>query len=290
MRVAILANPYSGRGNGPAKAAAIATLLRRRGHEADIRVGSRREDALLWAGEASLWAERLLVLGGDGSLSAVADGLPESCPPLCLSPMGTSDLMARELRLPRRIEAVVDVLERGRLQRVDTGQVNGRRACLLCGFGLDGELMRMMEERRQGPIRKLEYFPLLWAMMRDWQPKPQAVRADGEDLGAFDFGFVSCGRTYASWAIKLGPSRYDDGWWELYAFRRLQVPNGTVFAAAALMGQLHRTPGVTWRRVQRLEVHGGEPTPVQIDGDYVGTTPINFAVSGFRLPLLVPTA
>ncbi|TAH36444.1 MAG: hypothetical protein EYC70_11645 [Planctomycetota bacterium] len=288
MQIAILANPYSGRGSGPAKAAAIAEALQRRGHRTVIRVGQERQDALAWAQEASIEADRLVVVGGDGSLSAVADGLPPNAPPLALCPMGTSDLMARELRLPRRVEAVANVVERGRVQQVDTGRVNGRRACLLWGFGLDGELMRMMEERRQGPIRKVEYLPLLWSMMRDWAPKPQRVVADGEDLGEFDFGFVSGGRTYASWRIRLGPSAYDDGWWELYAFRRVQVPNGTLYAAAALMGQLHRSPGVTWRRVRSVRVEGLEPTPVQIDGDYFGTTPVTFEVSDFRLPLLVP--
>lgn len=288
MRVAILANPHSGRGSGPARAAAVASALDRRGHRTELRVGTGRAQAGAWAAEASSWAERLVVVGGDGSLSAVAEGMTSSSPPVVLVPVGTSDLMARELRLPRHAERVADVVERGRIQRLDTGIVNQRRACLFWGFGLDGELMRLMEERRQGPIRKVEYLPLLWAMMRDWEPKPQRVTADGEDLGEFDYGFVSGGRTYASWRVRLGPSAYDDGVWELYLFRRVQVPNGTFYALTAVAGQLHRSPGVVWRHVRSVEVRGLQPTPVQIDGDFAGATPASFALTDFRLPILVP--
>ena len=82
LTVEILANPSSGRGRGPDKAARIAELLSARGHEVGTFAGTSRAEAIAWAGRAAELADRLVVVGGDGTLNAVLDGLPAEAPPL----------------------------------------------------------------------------------------------------------------------------------------------------------------------------------------------------------------
>ncbi len=288
MRVALLANPVSGRGRGPARAREIARALHRRGHEAEVRLGRSRADAAAWAREAAAGAERLVVVGGDGSLNAVCQGLPRDTPPLALVPLGTSNLLGREWGLPRDPETVAELVESGRTRLLDTGVVNGIRSFLVWDFGLGGELIRRMEMCRAGPIRKGRYLPLLFRTVRDWKPAPQLVVADGQELGRFEYGIVAGVRSYASSLLQLGPMAYDDGWWELYLLPRIGFRNGTWLALHALLRRIQRCPGVIFRRVRRVEVLGDSPLPVQVDGDFVGTTPVRFAVSDFRLPLLAP--
>ncbi|MFQ5750332.1 MAG: diacylglycerol/lipid kinase family protein [Planctomycetota bacterium] len=289
MQVAIIANPRSGRGLGPARARGIATLLGERGHQVSVHSGAGAADAAAWAARAGPKADRLVVIGGDGSLHAVLSGLDDSPPPIAAVPLGTSNLVGARFRMPRSPQGVVRLLETGRVQPVDLARVNGRKCFLAWGFGHDGELMRRMEKTRDGPIRKTQYVPILWSMLHGWDPPLQRVTADGEDLGEFRFGFATGLGTYASGWVRLGPAGLEDGLWELFLFPRLTLLGSGPLALAALVGGLRRFPGVVFRQARRITVGGERPAPIEIDGDHAGATPLTFEVTTEKLPLLVPS-
>ena len=288
MEFDLLTNPRSGKGEGPARAAAIAAELLRRGHGVQLHAGQSAEDAALWAAAAAERSQRLLVVGGDGSLSAALQGLPQGCPPVLLCPLGTGNAMSLELGLPSEPGQLADLAERGRTQKVDIGEANGRRCFMVMGFGMDGEIVRRIEERRSGTMRKTDYLPVILKTLQAWTPEPQRVWIDGEDLGEFDFGIVANVSTYGTWALQLGPCEYDDGLWEVYLVRRADLPGTSVAAGAALLGSLRHAPGVVHRRGREVIVQGTEASPFQVDGDFGGNTPVNFNLPGFQLPLLVP--
>ena len=299
MDIEIIVNPNSGRGGGPPKAGEIGAALARLGHRCRITLGRSRVDATAWAKEAAESADRLVVVGGDGSLSAVADGLPAECPPLALAPFGTSNLLANELRIPKRPDGIAALTCSSRILQLDTGRVHFRspdldsttlnsRSFLAWGFGLDGELMRRMQEKRQGPIHKADYFPLVGRLLQEWQATPQRVIADGKDLGEFEFGIISGMRTYALKGFRLGKAAYSDGLWELYLFPRFNLSSGSMYVAASAFGKLAEAPGVVHCKAKSVLVEGEAPTPIQIDGDYVGNTPAEFSLDEPPLPILLP--
>ncbi|MGB0685378.1 MAG: diacylglycerol/lipid kinase family protein [Planctomycetota bacterium] len=295
MNIELLANPGSGRGLGMERGKRIAELLSARGHQVGFHAGRDGADAADWAAAASRIADRLVVVGGDGTLSAVLDGLEHGCPPLAVSPLGTANLLAHRLKLSPRPEDTVVLVERGHTVPLDVATVRhevdgepvARRAFLCLGFGFDGELMRRMEAERQGPILKVHYLKHLAEALIHWNPAPQRVTADGEELGEFAYGILSGIGSYAAPQFRLCESVLDDGLWELVLFPDLNLLNGSLFAIAAAGGQLPKLPGVQVRRVREVRLTGPEPTPVQLDGDHVGATPLECVLDGLQVPVLV---
>jgi diacylglycerol kinase (ATP) len=290
MRIEIITNPRSGRGQGPARAAAIAAELVRRGHRPRIHAGRDRQDAVEWARRAARSAERLVVVGGDGSLSAVLEGLPDEPPPVALCPFGTGNVLGTDLGLTGDPLQTVELLERGRVQPLDLGRVGERRCFMVLGFGFDGEIMRRLEERRSGTMNKLEYVPLVLGTLRGWRPVPQQVVADGRELGEYEFGIIANVRRYGTSALRLGTGSYDDGVWEMFLLRRASLVGGLRAALGAFLHGAHRSRILEHHQVREVQVRGDRPTPVQVDGDHHGPTPLEFRVTGERLPLLVPEA
>ena len=289
MRLAILANPRSGRGRGGALAKELAARLRARGHEVLEYAGADRRDAMDWVRRVQPTVDRLAVVGGDGSLNAAATALRPPFPPVLLLPVGTANLLARELGLPGVPEEAAALLEADRVQPLDLGHILGRRTFLVWDFGLGGELIRRFEEKRPARIRKAQYLPLLGSLLKELRSLPPVhVHADGEDLGEFVYGVVSGVRTYATSWLHLGPAAYNDGWWEMYLFRRLSLPLILGTGLRAAFRRLHRSPHVLHRRTRAVRVEGAAPSPVEVDGDYAGTTPVEFRLDGEALPLLVP--
>ena len=296
LQVEILANPSSGRGRGPDRAKRIAELLSSRGHEVGLYDGKSGEDATRWARDAAEVADRLVVVGGDGSLNAVLNGLPEDPPPLVLSPFGTANLVAHGLGVDARPDTAAALVEGGRVQRVDLAHaryvdVEGaerEQHCVMCaGFGFDGEVMRRFDAARSGPVFKATYLKYLGEVLTKWSPVRQRVAADGEELGEYVYGVAVGFGYYGLTQINLGPSDLADGQWELTLFRDLIHLRTGVAALAAAGGQLARLPGVEKRRVSRVEVSSAEPTPLQLDGDYVGATPLELRLDGTQVPFLV---
>jgi len=280
---------------GPDRARRIAELLSARGHNVGVQMGRNRNDAIDWTSHACRVAERLVIVGGDGSLNAVINGLPRDAPPIALSPLGTANMLAHELGISKRPEDTVVLVERGQHQALDLPRVSfmdGRarrqqRAFLCLGFGYDGELMRMMQEQRSGPIHKAQYLKIFGEVLRKWQPQPQRIIADGVDCGEYIYGLISGVSIYGSPLIKLGQCALDDGAWELFLFKDINLLRGGLMAMAAAGGQLEKLPDVRRLNVKQVRIEGEQSSPVQIDGDYVGTTPLEFQVDGLQAPMLV---
>jgi diacylglycerol kinase family enzyme len=295
MQIEILVNPSSGRGMGPERARRIAELLSSRGHTVGVQTGRNRNDAIDWTTHACRVAERLVIVGGDGSLNAVINGLPRDAPPIVLSPLGTANMLAHELGISKRPEDTVTLVERGYRQALDLpcvsfrdGRARRQRRSFLClGFGFDGELMRLMHEQRSGPIHKGQYLKIFADVLRTWQPQPQRIIADGQDCGEFVYGLISGVSIYGSPLVRLGQCAHDDGAWELFLFHDINLLRGGLMALAAAGGQLERLPDVRRLQVRHVHIEGASDSPLQVDGDYVGTTPLEFRIDGLQATMLV---
>ncbi len=101
MQYSVLFNPIAGRGRAGAVAESVQRLLEEQGHRVTLRASERAGHIAELAEFAD--ADRVLVLGGDGSLREAAGGLlrrADDPPELGILPFGTGNVVARELGLP----------------------------------------------------------------------------------------------------------------------------------------------------------------------------------------------
>ena len=125
--------------------------------------------------------------GGDGTLNEVANGLAGSDTVLAPLPLGTANVLAKELGIPMRtflndawLLQVSKLLVDGRVQRMDLGQCDdGRYWLLWASAGLDGFLI----ERIEPPVTLVQ---ALWhaGLCRQVLDRPaQGVKHGGRALG-----------------------------------------------------------------------------------------------------------
>jgi diacylglycerol kinase (ATP) len=107
MRLALLANPTSGRG----RAAEAERLLRHHGAEVRRFALDERDDAVAWN------PERIAVAGGDGSLGSAAEAAARAGIPLAVVPVGTANDFARALGLPLNLADACRVATTGAATR-----------------------------------------------------------------------------------------------------------------------------------------------------------------------------
>jgi diacylglycerol kinase (ATP) len=113
---------------------------------------TRSDHGLGLARQAVAAGARLVVAaGGDGTVRSCAHALAMQDLPLAIVPLGTANLAARALGLPRRLDQVLAVAFRGRDRRIDLAEADGMPYAAMAGIGLDaavvGATPRLLKER-----------------------------------------------------------------------------------------------------------------------------------------------
>ncbi|KGM32864.1 diacylglycerol/lipid kinase family protein [Inquilinus limosus] len=197
MRVALVLNGAAGAllGRTPeAIAAQLDRILAEAGAEGRVTVAEG--PALCRALDAAMAsdAEAILVGGGDGTIIAAAERLlvesrhggPGSPGgrPLGILPLGTANLLARDLGIPLTPEAALPALLAGTTRRIDVGLVNDR---IFLNSSLPGIASRMVLQRERlrrapGPLKWLR---LVRAFFRGFDRGPRlhvVLQADGRPV------------------------------------------------------------------------------------------------------------
>ena len=96
-------------------------------------------------------ADAVVIGGGDGTVVTAAGLMLGSGKALGLLPLGTMNLLARDLGMPADLRAAVQVLAQGHTRRIDVAEVNGRIFLNNAVLGLYPALVRARERQRGVP-------------------------------------------------------------------------------------------------------------------------------------------
>ena len=284
----IIANPVAGRGQGTKAANELKQGLRSIGVAADVFFTGKSGDAFAHLRSLEGEIDLVVSVGGDGTLREVIDGLVDPSTPVGVLPLGTANVLAKELGLPRDVHHSLDILKRKRVISIDVAIVNGRLSVLMTGIGIDAMAVREVERRRTGPITKWSYVSATLRALSGYRAPRLRVKLDGVALPE-EVGFVLVSNTvhYGGVLRLAADARMDDGLLEVYLF-----PTGRLLelAAAFLRGLVGNLPGgkVQVRRAKTLEIDSTEPVPFQVDGDLGGDTPVEIRVAPNQYRLVVP--
>src|SRR5437016_809909 len=144
-RVLIIVNPAAGgMRSGARRLRRVVAVLERRGCAVVLRqAAARAGDVERLACEAEPDFEAIVAAGGDGTVNAVVNGLAGMPRPVALLPLGTVNLLAREIGLARRAErlgeSIAESIAAGPAQPVWPGRVEGRPFVMMANTGLDAE-------------------------------------------------------------------------------------------------------------------------------------------------------
>jgi YegS/Rv2252/BmrU family lipid kinase len=285
----LIINPHSGYGSGRHALADLRAAARQVGIEFVEFTMKGPGDATRYARAIAEQGIAVVVWGGDGTASEVADGLAGTEVPMLPCPAGTENLLAKELRMPSHPRRILDVLTTGRVADCDIGIVNGRSFLLIIGVGFDGEVVRRLSAKRGGHISHLSYFWPIWRTFWEHDFPRMHIIADGEEIfDDFGLAFVGNISRYAVGLRICRDARFDDGLLDLVVFSCRQQ-TGLVFHAAWTLLRRHPLKGnVRYRRSRKVHIETVHPVPSQVDGDVGPNTPLDIEVGPRRVKLLVP--
>jgi diacylglycerol kinase family enzyme len=284
--VAVQRNPMSGAGPRRQLLVDLVSGLRRAG--LGVRVFGDRA-ALTRRLEDPEVAARLACIvaaGGDGTIHDVVNRYPEAT--LAILPMGTENLLARTLRIPRDGRAVARIIAANHVRAFDLGLAGERRFTLMASCGFDADIVHRTDARRSGHITRWNYFqPILESLRKYGYPEMRVVVDGGEPFFCRQLFVMN----HAAYGFRLPIARDavpDDGRFDVRAFQRGSAFRMIRYALSIVMRRHERRADVRVIRAQRLQVTSEQPVPVQVDGDPAGFTPLEISILPGALRVVAP--
>jgi diacylglycerol kinase (ATP) len=298
-RVLILANPKAGAASGKNSVDALVAALGRHRLAAEI-VPHPDELACRAAAVQSSGRLRALVgAGGDGTVAELINRAPPGIPITTL-PLGTENLLAKYLDMPRAPSEVAEVIAAGAVVRHDAGRAGDRLFALMVSCGFDAEVVRRLHENRQGNISHWSYFKPIWQTIRSYEYPELRVYCDpggpggersapaGGTLIRARFAFVFNIPRYA-FGFQFAPDALgDDGLLDVCTFRYGSFGHGLWYLMNVILQRHPRIADCTMLRARRVRIEADEAVPYNLDGDHCGYLPLDIEIEPDRLTLLVP--
>ena len=238
----------------------------------------------------------VVAAGGDGTASDLVNRTLPGVP-VALLPLGTENLLARFLRVPRDPAAVADMVATGKPLSLDVGRANGRLFLLMAGCGFDGEVVRRLHATREGHITQWSYVKHILDSIRTYQ-YPQfevTCRLSRSDIEtpiehtvAARWAFVSNLPRYAG-GLRFSPSAIgDDGLLDLCAFQGGSFWSGLRYLCGVFARRHEAMRDCVTAQAPQMVFEAVEPVPYQLDGDPGGWLPLTIDVLPGRMTVLVP--
>jgi diacylglycerol kinase (ATP) len=234
--------------------------------------------------------DRVIIAGGDGSISCALRAFVGRETALGILPVGTGNDFASAVGMPLNIVEAARALVRGHVRSVDLGEVGGIPFCCVVGIGMDTPALKMINASRFKRGKLLYQYAAVRTLL-SYQPtalRISTVGLDAEDK--FLFAAVCNTPTYAG-GHRIAPSAtLADGKLNycLFADRPL-VARLTTFARVR-RGQHVESTGVTSGNTAAIHIAGIDAQlPITIDGELANiTTPLSLRALPDALRLICP--
>ncbi|HWA08809.1 MAG TPA: diacylglycerol kinase family protein [Opitutaceae bacterium] len=294
MKTRFIFNPHSGRNRrNPWLIPAIHEFIERHGLDADLVSTLEPGHATQLAREAvALGCERVVAVGGDGTMNEVAQALIASPAALALVPCGSGNGLALHLGIPTSPRQALALLAEpsSRIAAIDTGSANGHPFCNAMGFGFDAEISRRFNRltRRGLPA----YAMTGYAAFRGHRPEHCVILGAGrrEELAVFVVAIANSDQ-YGNHALIAPGARVDDGLLDLVAVRPVGFAGAVPLVARLFLGTLDRSARVLRLRDHRFSIIRSAPGFIHTDGETHATDArIEVLVRPRSLRLVVPAA
>jgi methylglyoxal synthase len=225
----------------------------------------------------------VLASGGDGTISAVAGALINTGIPLGVIPRGTANAFASALGIPLMtpIRSACEVILKGQTRVVDIARCNGIPLILLAGVGYEAETIdRASRELKQqwGP---LAYLLAGWQQLSEHQLFDTEIEIEGK-VHQFRAGAITVANAAPPTSVLaqgMGRVVFDDGMLDVTiatAETRLQALTSMLgMFGAALIKVGTEQPNVAHFHATHIRVSTDPPQKVVVDGEVIGTTPID---------------
>lgn len=268
LKILFVLNPVSGGKKKIDWEPLIRNYFKERSHNIEFFVlsGSGDESSLKYWFE-KFQPDRVVAVGGDGTISLVAKQLLGSGIAMGILPAGSANGMAKELDVPQVPETAIDIIVNGKIKCCDVIRINEKDICFhLADFGLNARLIKYFDE---SPLRGMWGYARMVLKVVWYKKLVEAKITTGEkeiQTRAYMIVIANASK-YGTGAVINPDGKIDDGKFEIVIMRK--------FSLAQLFKMFLSYKNFNPKKVEviqatKVSINTKKPTHFQVDGEFKG--------------------
>lgn len=253
--------------------------LQKKGFETKLLYTERKGHAEELAREAAGKKPRLIIAaGGDGTINEVINGMVMSDIPLAILPLGTTNVLARELSIPDSVEGAMERAITGQVRTACLGRIEAssdhapvvRHFCLMAGVGFDAKAVYDVNSTLKKVSGEGAYILSGIGNLIHYYPSELIFSVDGKQHNGYAAIIGKASRYGGN--FKITPDAdISDPYFYLCIFKGRNRADLLRYAAGVIRGTHLKQKDVLYLKASQISITGN--AHIQIDGDYLGTTP-----------------
>jgi methylglyoxal synthase len=295
----LIYNPIAGQGNAEQDLTLIRELLEPQ-LNLQIHFTQPNVDPATLATEAiANKADIIIASGGDGTISAVAGALISSGIPLGIIPRGTANAFAVSLGIPRLlpIRNACQIILANNTRTVDAARCNGLPMILLAGVGYEAGAVERASRELKDRWGAMAYLMAGWQLLDEsvlFDTEIQTEEGKNYNFQATTITIANAAPPTSVLAQGAGQVIFDDGLLDVTigtAENKLEAVSAMLrMFGAAITKTDFEHKNVIHGRAKWLKLTTNPPQKVVVDGEIIGTTPIEVECIPGGLTVLAPNA
>lgn len=234
--------------------------------------------------------QRIIAVGGDGTVNEVVNGVIGSNASIGILPFGTGNDLARALGLPNTEYNLLNMLSQSKEVELNVAQINERYFVIAAGVGFDGLVANDVNRHRY--IKKLGaigYFYSALKMLTVFNPfKPQVV-VDGHALQLPNTWMVAIGNCpcYGGGMRLFPTAKYNDDLLDICVVSNIgKLKFLQLFPLVYWGKHVGQQQYITMMKGKHIEIQSSESMIAHADGELIQTSVLRVKISPYRLRFL----
>lgn len=290
----LIFNPAAGQ-NDPEQDLATIRRILEPSIDLDIRLTTIEVDADKIASFAIAQGARIIIAsGGDGTLSAAAAALVGTNIPMGVISRGTANAFASALGLPDTIEAACEMILGGATRVVDASRCNGLPMVLLAGIGFEAQTIDRADRDAKNRFGVLAYVMAGMQQLRELEAFEAEIETEDKVITVTASAVTVANAAPPTSILAQGPRGviFDDGLLDITVVAPMSRAGAIAASYHLLQSALNETAtkrdDIGYLRARRVIVRTEPPQQVVLDGEIIGTTPIDVECVPGGLTIFVP--
>ncbi len=300
----VIINPAAGNGNARQQWNNIEAAL----IQADIAFEVNRSERPLHCTDLAKLliqrgARKIIGIGGDGTNHEIINGLMQQnavAPNEVLYgfiPVGTGNDWVKTHNIPRDISKAVSIIKAGKSTLQDIGlakfvqneQANQRYFVNVAGMAYDAHVCR---ESNKQKTNAFSYYLLIFKCLFEYVSKSARIILDGKEVANQHFYTINIGLCkYSGGGMQFVPhAEIDDGQFAVSYVNnisKLKVITSTHYLYGGKAAEFKDATLFKATHV-KVEAVNDAPTLLELDGEFVGETPVEFEILPKALQVVIP--
>lgn len=246
-------------------------------------------DVLRLARENARQGVLLVSVGGDGTLSLVAQAAEEGGATLGIIPAGTGNDFARHLNIPFDPEPACDILLDGTETAFDLGIYNGRAFFNVLGCGLDAEVVDDANRRFKRFAGTAGYVLAMLRQLFMFRPRQVRLVLDGKELVEKVWLVAVANASYYGSGMKVAPGADPrDGLADVIVVSDVSIGRFLRLFPRVYQGTHIHDKSVRVFRARDVSLSCDSQMAIQADGEIIGYAPFSVYIKERCIKVKVP--